>query len=111
MIHGRENCLAGLVVRASASLAGGRGFNPRPRQTKVFKTGSSGSPPWRSGLWEWHYDWPASVGWLAIPFYLSSLPVAHLSDATRRWLVVTGDSARIQDETTESCLFFNVIGV
>ena len=33
--------------------------------------------------------------------YLSSLLVAHLSDAHRRWLVVTGDSARIQDETTE----------
>ena len=44
--------------------------------------------------------------------YLSSLPVAHLSDAPRRWLVVTGDSARIQDETTEnSAWFFNVLGV
>ena len=30
----------------------------------------------------------------------------------RRWLVVTGDSARIQDETTEnSAWFFNVLGV
>ena len=27
--------------------------------------------------------------------------VAHLSDAPKRWLVVMGDSARIQDETTE----------
>ena len=44
--------------------------------------------------------------------YLSSLPVAHLSDAPRRRLVVTGDSARIQDETTEnSAWFFNVLGV
>ena len=44
--------------------------------------------------------------------YLSSLPVAHLSDAPRRRLVVTGDSARIQDETTEnSGWFFNVLGV
>ena len=30
----------------------------------------------------------------------------------RRWLAVTGDSARIQDETTEnSAWFFNVLGV
>ena len=44
--------------------------------------------------------------------YLSSLPVADLSDAPRRRLVVTGDSARIQDETTEnSAWFFNVLGV
>ena len=41
-----------LVVRASASWTGGRDFDPRPRQTKVYKTGSSGFPPWRSGLWE-----------------------------------------------------------
>ena len=54
---------------------------------------------------------PASR-WLAISVYLSSLPVAHLSDAPRRRLVVTGDSARIQDETTESStLVFNVLGV
>ena len=40
--------------------------------------------------------------------YLSSLPVAHL----RKRLVVTGDSVRIQDETTEnSAWFFNVLGV
>ena len=31
---------------------------------------------------------------LVISVYLSSLPVAHLSDAPRRQLVVTGDSAR-----------------
>ena len=44
--------------------------------------------------------------------YLSSLRVAHLSDAPRRRLVVMGDSARIQDETTEnSAWFFNVLGV
>ena len=47
-----------------------------------------------------------------ISVYLSSLPVAHLSDAPRRRLVVTGDSARIQDETTENSVwFFNVLGV
>ena len=49
---------------------------------------------------------------LIISVYLSSLPVAHLSDAPRRRLVVTGDSARIQDGTTEnSAWFFNVLGV
>ena len=49
---------------------------------------------------------------LFISVYLSSLPVAHLSDAPRRRLVVTGYSARIQDETTESSAhFFNVLGV
>ena len=49
---------------------------------------------------------------LVISVYLSSLPVAHLSDTPRRRLVVTADSARIQDETTEnSAWFFNVLGV
>ena len=49
---------------------------------------------------------------LIIFVYLSSLPIAHLSDAPRRRLVVTGDSARIQDETTENSVwFFNVLGV
>ena len=49
---------------------------------------------------------------LIISVYLSSLQVAHLSDAPRRLLVVTGESARIQDETTEnSAWFFNVLGV
>ena len=33
-------------------------------------------------------------GWLVICVYSWSLPVAHLSDAPGRWLVVTGDSAR-----------------
>ena len=50
-----------------------------------------------------------AVDWLIISVYLSSLPVAHLGDAPRRLFVVTGDSARIQDETTEnSALFFYV---
>ena len=44
--------------------------------------------------------------WLVIFVYLSSLPVAHLSDAPRRRLVVTGDSERIPDETTESSTWF-----
>ena len=49
---------------------------------------------------------------LIIFVYISSLPVAHLSDVPRRRLVVTGDSARIQDETTEnSAWFFSVLGV
>ena len=49
---------------------------------------------------------------MVISVYLSSLSVAHFSDAPRRRLVVTGDSARIQDETTESSAwFFNVLGV
>ena len=50
------------------------------------------------------------VGWLVVSIYLSSLPVAHLSHNPRRWLVVMVDSARTQDETTESStLFFNVL--
>ena len=54
------------------------------------------------------YFAPVSV----IFVYLSSLPVTLLSDAPRRRLVVTGDSAKIQDETTEnSAWFFNVLGV
>ena len=49
---------------------------------------------------------------LVIFVHLLSLPVAHLSDVPRRWLVVTGDSARIQDETAQnSAWFFNVPGV
>ena len=41
-----------------------------------------------------------------------SLPVAYLSDAPRRQLVVTEDSARIKDKTIESSTwFFNVLGV
>ena len=55
------NLRGGLVVRVSASRAEGRGFDLRLRQTNVFKTDSSGFPPWRSGLWEYHNDWPASV--------------------------------------------------
>ena len=41
--------------------------------------------------------------------YLSSLPVAHLSDTPRLPLVVTGDSARIQDETTDSSAWFSIV--
>ena len=37
-----DNRRGGLVVRASALCAGSRGFNPRPRPAKVFKTGNSG---------------------------------------------------------------------
>ena len=52
-----------------------------------------------------------NMAWLVISVYLSSLLVAHLSDAPRRRLFVTGDSARIQYETTEtSAWFFNVLG-
>ena len=50
----------GLVVRASALWAGDHVFDPRLRQTKVFKTGISGFPPRLSGLWEQHYDFPTS---------------------------------------------------
>ena len=49
---------------------------------------------------------------LIVSNYLSLLPDVHLSDTPRRWLVVTGDSARIQDETTQnSAWFLNVLGV
>ena len=49
---------------------------------------------------------------LVISVYVSSLPVAHLSDAPRRWLVDTGHSAGIQDKTTEnSAWFFHVFGI
>ena len=49
---------------------------------------------------------------MVISLYLSSLPVAHLSDTRRIRLVVTWDTARIQDETTEgSAWFFNMLGV
>ena len=50
--------------------------------------------------------------WLVMSVYLSSLATAHLNDTQRRRLVVTVDSARIHDETTEnSAWFFNVFGV
>ena len=49
---------------------------------------------------------------LIIFVYLMSQPVAHLSDAPRRRLVVIGNSARIQNETNESSAWFdNVLGV
>ena len=48
---------------------------------------------------------------IVISVYLSTLPVAHLSNAPRRRLVVAGDSASIQDGTTKnSAWFFNVLG-
>ena len=37
----------GLVVRVSAWWGGGCGFDPRPQQIEVFKTGSSGFLHWR----------------------------------------------------------------
>ena len=46
-----DSC-GGQVVRASALWAGVCVFNLQPRQTKVFKTGGSGFPPWCSGLWQ-----------------------------------------------------------
>ena len=47
---------------------------------------------------------------LSVSIYSSSLMVAHLSDVSRRQLVVTRDSARIQDETTEkSCRSLSVV--
>ena len=39
-----------VMVRASASGAGGRGFNPGPGHTKDFKNGTSGYLAWRSAL-------------------------------------------------------------
>ena len=45
-------------------------------------------------------------------FIVTTSTVAHLSDAPRRRLVVTGESARIQNKTTEnSAWLFNVLGV
>ena len=40
-----SNRRGGLVVRAPSSWVGIRGSDPRPRQTKVFQTGSSGFTP------------------------------------------------------------------
>ena len=49
---------------------------------------------------------------LFVSVYSTSLPVAHLSDAPRKRLAVTGDIARIQDETNENSVwFFNVLDV
>ena len=39
-----------VMVRASASEAGGRGFDPGPGHTKDFKNGTSGYLAWRSAL-------------------------------------------------------------
>ena len=30
----------------------------RPKSLKLVVVAF---PPWRSGLWEWHYDWPVTV--------------------------------------------------
>ena len=52
------------------------------------------------------------VHFLFISVNLSSLQVAHLSDAPRSRLVVTRDSARLQDKTTASSAWiFNVLAV
>ena len=49
---------------------------------------------------------------LVVSVYLSSLPVAHLSNTPKTRLLVTGDSARIQGKTTESSAwFFSMLGV
>ena len=70
-----------------------------------------GEPP-QNPLKPLLHKWQLLVLDLVISVYLLLLPVAHLSDAPRRWLVVTGDSARIQDETTEnSTWFFYVLGI
>ena len=62
--------------------------------------------------WTVHPEVRGSIFGLVISVYLLSLPVAHLSGAPRKRLVVTVDSARIQDETTEnSAWFFYVLGV
>ena len=78
---------------------------------KVRKGFEPGPPGWKANTIISEPKRILTNAWL-FPFYLSSQPVAHLSDAPRRRLVVTGDSARIQDETTESSAwFFNVLGV
>ena len=41
----KKNRRGGLAVGASASWAGGCGFDPRPWLTKVFETGGSSFPP------------------------------------------------------------------
>ena len=48
---------------------------------------------------------PHMQGWLVISVYLSSLPFAYLSDATRRRY---GESARMQYETTENSAWFSI---
>ena len=58
------------------------------------------------------FDYFIEHHWLVISVYLSSQPVAHMSYASTRRSVVTGNSARIQDETTESsACFIAVLGV
>ena len=64
-------------------------------------------------VFNYPFNYPFTVKTdVVISVYLPLLPVAHLSDAPRRRLVITEDSARIQDETTENSIwFFNVLGV
>ena len=60
----------------------------------------------------WLISVPNLKNLMVISVYLLSLLVAHMSDVPGRWLVVTGDSARIQYEITQSSAwFFNVLGV
>ena len=76
--------------------------------------GSNSQPPGHESdtLTTKPHRWDPSFSQPFYFLYLSSLPVVHLSDVPKRRLVVTRDSARIQDETTEnSAWFFNVLGV
>ena len=57
---------------------------------------------WRGSFTEKYDRIAVSVEQDQTSVYLSSLRVSHLSDAPKRRLVVMRDSARIQDETTES---------
>ena len=60
----------------------------------------------------WRLAWYNGSRIFLFPFIYPSLPVAHLNDAPRRLSVVTGDSARIHDETYESSAWFcNVLDV
>ena len=44
--------------------------------------------------------------------YFCLFIVAYLGDTPGRWLVVRGDSTRIQEETNEnSVLFFNMLNI
>ena len=54
-----------------------------------------------------HLDYEFIAG-INVSLFLLLLPVVHLRDTPRKLLVVTGDSARLQKETTESSArFFN----
>ena len=45
-----QSVMVSVMIRASASGAGGRGFDPGPGHTKDFKNGTSGYLAWRSAL-------------------------------------------------------------